>query len=102
MVFLSKSSQGTFKQCPQKFKLLYIDHLQDSVPKSWQAQRGLNVHEFCCQSYDHLKIVTGSLVYDQPWIDEKLAQATPEEIGFLQNFLSSSFFSADFFVFFVK
>ena len=87
MVFLSKSSLSCFLQCPQKYKLLYVDNLQDVIPRSPQAQRGLNVHEFCFQSYDHLKIVSGSLVYDVDWVDEKLSLANGEESHFLRNFL---------------
>src|SRR4030042_1074620 len=51
-MYLSKSSLGTFLQCPRKFSYIYID--KQKTPTSPQAQRGINVHEFCRDFYDNI------------------------------------------------
>ena len=41
--YLSPSSIGLFRDCPQKFKLSYIDKIKE--PPSWHLHLGSFVHE---------------------------------------------------------
>jgi len=51
-MYLSKSSLNTWLMCPAKFKRLYID--KEKTTKSIEAQRGIEVHDFCNLFYDNL------------------------------------------------
>jgi len=86
LVFLSKSSLNTYLTCPRLYKLIYIDKVPLPT-KSPAAQRGLDVHQFCYDFYDHVT-VTGSKFYvDKKWLDEQLLIATNNARPFIQNFL---------------
>ena len=41
--YLSPSSIGTYRQCPQKFKLSRIDHITE--PPTWHTHLGTFVHD---------------------------------------------------------
>ena len=86
MVFLSKSSLSTYLVCPKLYKFLYIDKLPLGT-KSPAAQRGLDLHQFAYDFYDHVT-VTGSIFYIDPtWLKEQLIIATEDAKPFMENFL---------------
>lgn len=86
MVVLSKSSLNTFITCPMLYKFLYVLKMPQTF-KSSAAQRGIDVHQFCCDYYDHVHIDGTTLSIDKAWLDEQLMVATDEAKPYITNFL---------------
>jgi len=86
MVILSKSSLNTFLTCPRLYRFIYIDKVSVFVT-SPAAQRGIDVHQFCYDFYDHVTIDGQERTVDQQWIDETLSYATDEARPYMLNFI---------------
>ena len=55
MVIYSHSRLSTFEQCPQKFKLHYIDKIETEVKESVEAFMGVRIHETLEKLYSDLR-----------------------------------------------
>jgi len=55
MTVYSHSRLSTFEQCPQKFKLHYIDKVETDVEESVEAFMGIRVHETLEKLYSDLR-----------------------------------------------
>jgi putative RecB family exonuclease len=55
MTVYSHSRLSTFEQCPQKFKLRYIDKVETEVEESVEAFMGIRVHETLEKLYSDLR-----------------------------------------------
>jgi len=83
---LSKSSLNTYLTCPRLYKFIYVDKIPLEI-KSPAAQRGLDVHQFGYDFYDHV-VVSGSEFYvDEQWLEEQLLIATDEARPYIENFI---------------
>ena len=81
-VYLSPSSIGTYRSCPQKFKLSRIDRIPE--PPTWATHLGTFVHEVLEHLYQQpaesrtiegLRTLAGSLWTDNEWESKVLALA---------------------------
>lgn len=55
MTVYSHSRLSTFEQCPQKFKLKYIDKVETEAEESVEAFLGVRVHETLEKLYRDLQ-----------------------------------------------
>ena len=55
MTVYSHSRLSTFEQCPQKFKLHYIDKVETEIEESVEAFMGVRVHETLEKHYRDLQ-----------------------------------------------
>lgn len=69
-----------------KFKFVYIDKIKSE--KSIQAQRGIDVHQFCNEFYDHLTFVENSFILDPNFKESYLNKCVPEAIEYIDNFIN--------------
>jgi putative RecB family exonuclease len=81
-VYLSPSSIGTYRSCPQKFKLSRIDRIPE--PPTWATHLGTFVHEVLEHLYQQpsesrtvegLRTLAGSLWTDNEWESKVLSLA---------------------------
>ncbi len=87
MVVLSKSSLNTYITCPKLYKFFYVDKIVIDH-KSPQAQRGIDVHQFCCDYYDHIELSGKDLKVDQKWLQEQITIASEDAKPYIFNFLN--------------
>ena len=83
---LSKSSLNTFLTCPRLYKYLYIDKISVEIT-SPAAQRGIDVHKFCCDFYDYVTVTPEEFIIDKDWLEKELTSATEEALPYMKNFL---------------
>ena len=61
MVWLSKSSIGTYKQCPLRYKYAKVDKLPE--PKNKYLERGINIHLQIEEFYANIKYENGQYTF---------------------------------------
>jgi hypothetical protein len=84
-LYLSKSSLGAFLQCPKKFFHLYIEKQKSST--SPQAQRGIEVHNFCNLFYDNLHFHNGNFTVEPEFLNPYLEMCLEDTKSYIQNFI---------------
>jgi hypothetical protein len=84
-MFLSKSSLNTWLQCPAKFKYIYIDKCRPET--SPQAQRGIEVHDFCNHFYDNISFKNGDVIVDRDFLEPYLEMCMEETKEQINNFI---------------
>jgi hypothetical protein len=84
-MYLSKSSLNAWLQCPSKFKRLYIDKVKTET--SPQAQRGLEVHQFCAEFYDHLHFKNGNFTVETEFLEPYLEMCSEDARPQIHNFI---------------
>lgn len=91
----SNSSIKTYEQCPFKYKLTRIDHLQE--PAGEAADRGKRIHAEFENMLNGLGLVTEDMEHWLPYIEElKQHKAMPEfEVGFTRDWQSCDFKDKD-------
>ena len=85
MVFISKSSLNCFIQCPKKYYFLHIEKIPTEQTSA--MERGIDVHQFCYDFYDNVKIENGNLKIDFDWISGSFLSVTEISKPYIGNFL---------------
>lgn len=85
-MYLSKSSLGSFLQCPRKFQHLYIE--KQKTETSPQAQRGIDVHRFCQEFFDNLHFRNGDFSLNPDFIEPFLEVCQPDAKDQIENFIN--------------
>ena len=68
MTIYSHSRLNTFEQCPQKFKLKYIDKVETDVEESVEAFLGSRAHETLEKLYRDLQYQKENILDDSIFI----------------------------------
>lgn len=91
----SHSSIKVYEQCPYKYKLTRIDHLQE--PAGDAAERGKRIHAEFENMLNGLGLVTSDMDYWQDYIAQlKIRNAKPEvEIGLTRDWKPCDFKAKD-------
>ena len=94
--YLSPSSIGLFRDCPQKFKLSYIDKIKE--PPAWHLHLGSFVHEVLEYLYkedadnrtlDTLKTIAADRWSNHGWAEK--VEALEEKKGTIPEFKRAAF-----------
>jgi len=83
---ISKSSLNTYLQCPRRFKYNYLDKLKPAET-SPQAQRGIDVHNFCNEFYDHIDFHNKHFDIDINFLGPWMESCSDEAKLCIQNFI---------------
>jgi RecB family exonuclease len=87
MVFISKSIMNSYRTCPQRYKLLYVDKIETTTSDA--MQRGLDFHDFVNRFYDHVSSGSnGELLIDPLFVKESLDACIPEAQPYITNFIN--------------
>ena len=94
--YLSPSSIGTYRQCPQKFKLSRIDRIQE--PPTWYTHLGTFVHEVLEHLYgadpdtrtiEHVRALAGQRWTEGNW--QEAVEALEAKPGSIADFKKQAF-----------
>ena len=94
--YLSPSSIGLFRECPQKFKLRYIDKIKE--PPTWSLLLGLFVHEVLeylykelaeNRTHETLKVIAADRWINHGWASK--VESLEVQAGSLADFKRSAF-----------
>lgn len=77
-----------YMQCPRKFQELYVLKHKPTNPPSWQAQRGLEFHDFANHFFEHIKLLDGQLFIDDNFLQGYKEKCIPQTLPYIDNFIS--------------
>ncbi len=83
---ISKSNLNCFLQCPRKFSNIYLENLKPETSEA--MQRGIDIHQFCNEFYDHLKFSNLHFTIDEDWVHKFLLNCSEEAQRQISNVLA--------------